>query len=179
MKHKTKFLLVRHGECDYSEFDTKFYKGFGGNLAKMTDLGVSQIEKTAEDPRLQGADIMLSSPYTRALQTAAILNRNLGLKIIIETDLHEWVDEKNFVFQDYESAITAYEEFYKYDGVYPNGEERMWEDAASLRERALGVLRKYQNYDKVIVACHGMLIQATAGVQHPENGEIVEFELPE
>lgn len=32
-------------------------------------------------------------------------------------------------------------------------------------------------YDKVIVACHGMMIEATARVDHPDNGQIVEFDL--
>ena len=32
-------------------------------------------------------------------------------------------------------------------------------------------------YYKVIVACHGMMIQAVTGGKHPTNGEIVEFKL--
>lgn len=39
----------------------------------------------------------------------------------------------------------------------------------------MAVLDKYREYDKVIVACHGMLIKAVCNVRHPANGEIVEL----
>ena len=39
------------------------------NLAPLSEEGVRQIEETAKDPRLQGAELILTSPYTRAVQT--------------------------------------------------------------------------------------------------------------
>lgn len=38
-------------------------------------------------------------------------------------------------------------------------------------------LKKYSGHECVIVVCHGMMIQAVAGGKHPDNGEIVEFNL--
>ena len=38
-------------------------------------------------------------------------------------------------------------------------------------------MRRYGAYKKVIVAGHGMMIQATTGKPHPQCGEIVEFDL--
>lgn len=58
-----------------------------------------------------------------------------------------------------------------------SGEEKAWEDAASIRARVIRVLEKYRHYDKVVIAGHGLMIQATAGGDLPRNGEIVEFEL--
>lgn len=83
------FYFIRHGSTDYSERNTKIYQDFGVNLAPLSPEGVQQIKASAKDSRLQGADIILSSPYTRALQTAAILSRELCADIIVETDLHE------------------------------------------------------------------------------------------
>ena len=91
------FYFVRHGQTDYSERNAKIYQGFGVNLAPLTEEGVRQIEETARDPRLKGADLILSSPYTRALQTAAILSKALMAPIAVETGLHEWLANKHYV----------------------------------------------------------------------------------
>lgn len=172
------FYLVRHGKTDYSERNTKIYQGFGVNLSKLSEKGVRQVKETALDDRLKGTDLILSSPYTRALQTAAILSKELGAELVVETDLHEWLANKNYVYEEEETAEKAYEEYMERAGEYPGGEERPWESAADMRKRVLGVLRKYADYEKVVVACHGMMIQAVTGEMgepYPKCGGIVEF----
>lgn len=171
------FYFVRHGQPDYSEKGTKIYQGFGVNLAPLTEVGVSQIKETSKDVRLKDADIILSSPYTRALQTAAILSRELNVDIIVETNLHEWVGNKDYIYDEDKVAVNSFKEYEKNNGVYPQGEEKRWEDADNIRKRVRSVLEKYQGYNKVIVACHGVVIQAMTGKNHPHHGEIVEFEL--
>lgn len=54
---------------------------------------------------------------------------------------------------------------------------KIWENAQIMKERVITVLKKYNRYNKVIVACHGMMIQAVTEKYHPQNGEIIEFEL--
>ena len=171
------FYFVKHGKSDYSKRNTKIYQGFGVNLSPMSEIGVHQIKEVAKDKRLKGADIILSSPYTRALQTASILSKELGADIIIETDLHEWLANKNYIYDEDETAENSYKEYVENHGIYPQGEEKIWEDAATIKNRVLKVLEKYRHYDKVIIACHGMMIQATTGVPIPRNGEIVEYEI--
>jgi len=169
------FYFVRHGETDYTERNSKIYQGFGVNLAKISEKGIRQIQKAAKDERLQGTDIILSSPYTRALQTAAILSKELNAPIVVETNLHEWLANKNYVYEDDETAEQAYLDYQFNHGNYPGDEEQAWEDAKSIKERVLNVLQKYSGYNKVIVAGHGMMIQATTGNEHPECGGIAEF----
>ena len=170
------FYFVRHGETDYSERNTKIYQGFGVNLAPLSALGVEQIKQAAKDERLKGADIILTSPYTRAVQTAAILSKELGVELVVETDLHEWVSNKNYGYDDEEVAEQNYREYRVNQGKYPGGELKNWEDAQTIQKRVLGVLKKYSHYPKVIIACHGTMIGAVTGKDHPNNGEIVEFE---
>lgn len=170
------FYFVRHGKTDYSERNTKIYQGFGVNLSKLSDLGISQIKETAKDKRLKKAEIILSSPYTRALQSAAILSRKLGINIMVETDLHEWLANKNYHYENEERAENAYLEYEKEAGKYPVDEEKLWEDADSMKERVLNVLKKYRHYKRVIVVGHGMMIKATTGIKHVKCGEIVEFD---
>lgn len=112
------FYLVRHGEPDYSERNEKIYRGFGANMCPLSSKGREQIIKTAKDKRLQGADIILSSPYTRTLQTAAILSKELQIDIIVETDLHEWVANKNYIYEEDEIAVKNYNEYIHHGLIY-------------------------------------------------------------
>lgn len=171
------FYLVRHGEPDYSEIDTKVYRGFGANMCPLSERGREQIKESAKDLRLQNANIIIASPYGRALQTAAILSKELGVDIIVETDLHEWLANKNYIYEGFNIAQNNLTEFDDNNGCYPIGEERDWETFEIMKKRAVNVLEKYKDYDKVIVACHGKLMQAITGLHHPIHGEIFEFEL--
>ena len=169
------FYLIRHGSTDYSQRNTKFYQGFGVNLSPLSVKGTEEIRQTAKDSRLAGTSLILSSPYTRALQTAAILSKELQAEIVIETDLHEWLANKSYIYEPDENAENSYHEFVSMGGNYADGREKDWEDLTAMRKRVLRVLEKYSSYDKVAVACHGMIIQSVCHGYHPANGEIVEL----
>ena len=171
------FYFVRHGEPDCSEVNTKIYKDFGTNMCPLTEKGRNQIKESAKDVRLSCADLIITSPYTRALQTAAILSKELDVDIIVETDLHEWLANKNYIHVSDEIADANYDDFHNNNGCYPPDTEKDWESSEMMKNRALAVLEKYKNYEKVIVTCHGMLIAAITGLHHPKHGEIIEFEL--
>lgn len=171
------FYFVRHGKTDYSERNKKIFQGFGVNLSPFSAEGVKEIEIAPKDKRLLEARMILSSPYTRAVQTAAVLSRELQIGIVVETDLHEWLANKNYSYEDDEKANKNYHEFPAFKGTCPAGRDRDWEDMGSMRKRILPVLEKYRRYQKIIVACHGMLIQSICDGYHPKNGEIVAFEL--
>ena len=171
------FYLIRHGETNYMERNSKIYQGFGVNLSPLSESGIKQIKETAKDPRLKNADIILSSPYTRALQTAAILSKELGIDIVVESDLHEWLANKNYIYDKDSKAEQSYKEFIDCQGEYLDGVERVWEDNMIMRRRVLSVLGKYGDDRDVIVACHGMIIQAVTEKHYPDYGEIMEFEL--
>lgn len=94
------FYLIRHGKTDYSERNKKVYQGFGVNLSPLKAEGIEEIRNTCKDKRLCDASVILTSPYTRAVQTAAILSKELQIDIIIETDLHEWMANKNYVYEE-------------------------------------------------------------------------------
>ena len=170
------FYFVRHGKTDYSEHNQKIYQGYGVNLASLAEKGKKQIKQTAKDERLQDADLIISSPYTRALQSAAILSRELNVKLEVETDLHEWLANKNYMYEEDSKAELACAEYFSLNGDYPSGQDRNWESRQLMAERVRKVLEKYSQYDKVIVVGHSMMIQAVTGY-NPKLGEIVEFNL--
>ena len=172
------FYFVRHGSTDYAPINTKLYQGFGVNLLPLSDEGIAQIQETAKDPRLADANLILSSPYTRAVQTAAILAATLGAETRVETDLHEWLANKTYVFESDEVAQERYGEFLALFGSYPAGEDRLWESCEVIRSRVLSVLEPYRRYDKVIVTCHSILMEVMTGVSCPKNGEIIPWDFP-
>lgn len=142
------FYFIRHGETDYSDRNTKIYKGFGVNLSPLSENGIQQIKETAKDLRLTDADIILSSPYTRALQTAAILSKEIGIEIAVETDLHEWVANKNYIYDEDEKAEKSYQQYVDNQGEYQDGVDEVWESKQMMEERVLAVLKKYSQYKK-------------------------------
>ena len=170
------FYLIRHGTADYTEKDTKIYQGFGNHLAPLSAKGIREIETTAADPRLAQARLILSSPYTRALLSAAILSRCLQIPLQVETDLHEWLADQTYVYLPDEQAAQHYNEFQACNGLYPPGEEKAWESLPAMRLRMIRVFQRYQGQDDLLVVCHGLVIQSLCGF-HPGNGEIVEFDL--
>ena len=170
------FYLVRHGEADYSEMKEKDFFGFGRDFAPLSKTGVKQAEKTAKDDRLKSAEIIVSSPYTRALQTAAIISKETGLKICVEVDLHEWVPDKTNRYTTSEEAFALTKEFYENNGVYPEGQQLRWETLEEVRKRMRGVVEKYSGYEKVIFVGHGMAFRVLNGIEQMQPAEIVEWE---
>ena len=172
----TQFLFVRHGETCYKEVDERGFVGQGRSLAKLTELGINQIKEIVKDDRLRNVDLIISSPYTRALQSAAILSKDLNIELDVEIDLHEWVPD--IVHYNYKTSEDCFELGRDYDlnnGVYPKDEVKVWESKESMKKRMDSVLEKYIGYSKVIVVCHGMIIRTQKNQEIIKNGEIIEF----
>ncbi|MFD2875730.1 histidine phosphatase family protein [Paenibacillus rhizoplanae] len=74
----TQFYLIRHGEPQWVINEQYKLKGHGRDLVPLTASGVNQVFLAARDERLRDADLIVSSPYTRALQTAAIFIQGAG-----------------------------------------------------------------------------------------------------
>lgn len=153
---KTKFILVRHGEPRYDEVIEKGYVGMGYDLGKLSDNGVRQAEERAKDPLLNDAEIIISSPYTRALQTAAIISRLTDIPLTVENDLHEWMPDTKFLFDL--DANESFQEYLSAQGVRNVGHTYRWESYPDLKKRVQLTLIKYKNYKKVIVVCHGIVM---------------------
>ena len=170
------FYLIRHGEPDYSVCDERGYIGHGRDLAPLSKRGISQVLKTASDPRLKSADIILSSPYTRALQTAAIISKETNIHIVVEMDLHEWIPDLTFQYSKLEELLESARDFNRHKGIYPNGETRKWESLDSMRNRVRKVLDKYAHYNIVIMVCHEMLIKTLVHREKINYAEIIDYE---
>lgn len=168
------FYLVRHGEADYSGLMERHFFGFGRDFAPLSEKGILQAEETAKDERLKTADLMVSSPYTRALQTAQIISRNTGIAVKVELDLHEWLPDRSNQYTTSEEAFRLTDEFTRFRGVCPAGENKRWETLGDMRERMRRVADKYANYQSVILVGHGMALRTLAYIEQMKPAEIVE-----
>ncbi len=153
-----KVILIRHGEPRYDEVLKRNYRVIRNDLGRLTALGVKQAETVSLDERLKGATLIVSSPYTRSLQTAAIISRLTNIPLTVENDLHEWIPDYNFSHPD--MVDTAYHDFMKHRGVSYPEKKVDWESLESLETRTKNAIRPYLEHEKIIVVCHGMVMRA-------------------
>ena len=172
----TTFYLIRHGEPTYKPVDERKFIGHGRDLAPLTEAGIKGVYETAKDKRLKTCEIIVSSPYTRALQTAAILSKELGIELEVDIDLHEWIpDIINFQHKTTKDCIDLCKDFELYNGIPPENEIKVWETTENMKRRMNSVLEKYKKYQRVIVVCHGMVIRTVKNQEKIGHAEIIEY----
>lgn len=173
-----KFFFIRHGEADYAPCLDRSFIGLGIEMAQLTQKGIEQIKAASLDSRLLDAEVIISSPFTRALQSASIIADKINKDIQIEIDVREWCPDTSYLYKNDHEINALHNDFEFHKGIYPIGETKLWEDCKSVKKRALAVLEKYKHFEKVVIVCHGYLISMTTSEIYEniiENGEIVEF----
>ena len=154
-----RIVFMRHSEPDYSFVEERKYVGHGLDLAQLTENGIQIAENASLDSRLDNAEIIVSSPYTRALQTAAIISKNRQLSIKIELGLHEWIPDLSFQYSSKEWASKATKLCLEYKGVCQDNSEIKFEDLEDVFKRAKTALLRYSRYRKIIVVTHGIVMR--------------------
>ena len=94
-----KLIIIRHGEPDYTYGDKHGFIGHGHDLASLKQDKIKYVIETSKDHRLKNAQIIVSSPYTRALQTASIISKETGIDIVIEPDIREWQPDLTYQYK--------------------------------------------------------------------------------
>lgn len=170
------FLLVRHGETAWGAMHERGACGRDFNFVELTPDGTVQIETLAGDPHLHAAQAILSSPYTRALQSAAILSRRLNLPLHVEYDLHEWLyDRDPYAPWIAEEVERRRQSFFASDRFSTPDKPQAWESAFEVRARAEAVLSRYAHHAPTIVVCHAGVIFSLTGLVKVGLGEIVDY----
>jgi len=192
-----KVYFIRHGQTDWGLLERRGVRGWARSFAPLTPLGRLQMETIARDFRLQEAEVVLCSSYTRALESAARLNQVLGKPLYVEYDLHEWLPQKDSLAEVDEAVIArANRELSYYTGVItfpdrraprqsspyplererrrpaearqvPPPEERSWESLEEVRARVTGVLKRYGRCQTIAVVTHAVVIASFIGLQRP------------
>lgn len=155
----TKVLLIRHGETEWN----KSGRFQGCTDIPLTDEGRYQAEKLAK--RLDGNyDIIYSSPLSRALETARIINRDYDQKIVMEDNIREvnfgqWEGlTKKQIEENFKSMFDSWINDKKRGNIIGGDKSIL---SASLRARDCILKIVQDNRDKtIIIVAHGGIIKA-------------------
>ncbi len=156
--------LMRHGEPTYADTVKLGLRGQGAELGQLTPAGIAQAEAAAKDPRIQDVDLIVSSPYPRALQTAAIVSREIDRPIEVAPGIFEWLPATDYSDMSQKDIYDAWQEYKQSGGVHlPEHRFQKWETHAQLRARVLPWVLPYaQRTDigKLLIVCHGGVMRA-------------------
>jgi len=169
--------LVRHGETDWDLVNERRLIAAANDFAPLTSEGQRQILAVAEALRGLNVRLLLASPMTRALQSAALLSHALDAPLRVEFDLHEWVPDLTYTWDSAERVAALYEELVRAGGEWPReGPHPVWEPLSAVRWRAERALDRYADEDGTLVAVtHAVVIASLTG-REPALAELVPYE---
>lgn len=165
-------ILLRHGQSEFNLHFTRDRRDPGIADPGLTPLGRIQAGQAAEALADTGLKRLIVSPYTRALQTAAVLARRLGLTVIINPVVRERYAFTCDVGTPRTGLETAWPEldFAAVDEVWwPPAEESL----PSLLDRAAlfrADMAARPDWSDTLVVCHWGFILAMTG-ESIGNGE--------
>ena len=167
----TQIYLVRHGEPDYEPMDSRGWPGTAADSAPLTALGRKQAEELADLLGGIRATYLVSSPYTRALHSAAIIGHRLALGVRVDYDLRDWLPDDSGIWSEAD-LHAAQAELEAYDGEWPDGIKRRWEPLSRVRERARAALARHtaSTDGPVLAVTHAMVIRALTGEKDTAHG---------
>jgi broad specificity phosphatase PhoE len=170
----TYVLLVRHGEADYGPINDRGWPGLASELAPLTPAGIAQAVAAADELAGAGATYLVSAPATRALHTAAVIGHRLALGVRVDFDLREWAADRSGTWRGLADVRAALRDFEAYDGEWPVGTSRPWEQLSDVRERVVAALQRHMDATAgpVIVVTHAMVIRALTGDYDIDPGGI-------
>lgn len=172
---KNKFFIMRHGQATSNvEGWMAGGKESGAYISKLTSRGIKEVEKTASALAKKSIDIIYASPYHRTKETARIVSKLTGAKVIFDARLGE-IDSGIFN----RKKVTDRSLFYTREGrtrldaftVAPKGGETL----SQVRARAISFLKDISSahYGKnVLIVSHGdPLWMLQVAVEHLSDKE--------
>ncbi|MDJ0950032.1 MAG: histidine phosphatase family protein [Alphaproteobacteria bacterium] len=170
-------ILIRHGQSEFNVVYGQSRIDPGIEDPQLTEEGRRQIEAAVDEVAALGARILISSPYSRALQTADIIAAALELPISVEP----LVRERRAFTCDIGSPRSALA------GSWPELDfdhlEEQWWSAGEEAETELLVrcarfqshMASREDWRDVAVVSHWGFIRGLTG-HTLGNGEIVRFD---
>ncbi len=171
---KNTYFLMRHGQNTHQvQKERLIYPWPEPSPILLTEKGKKDVKKTAKELKKIGIDVIYSSDAARTRQTAEIVAKELGLKVILDPRLRDinfgsfsGRPEKEFVkFIPLKERITRRP---------PGGEN--WDD---VKKRMIEFLeeidKKYENKKILIVGHKGPLWLLEAAVRGLGKKEILEL----
>jgi broad specificity phosphatase PhoE len=154
-----KIYFVRHGSTDSLEKRIS-----QPNNEPLNSTGIEQSKKLAIKFSKINFDLVVSSPHTRALQTAQILAKD-----VVINDLFAEVKKSKEVIgqpkdnENIKNILKKIGEMYLVDPTWHYSDEENFEDLKNRGMKALEFL-KMQNKENILVVSHGNFIALMIGL---------------
>jgi uncharacterized phosphatase len=162
---ETQFGLLRHGQTDWN---INFLLQ-GVTDIPMNETGLAQVKLAAKAIRAKDWDVVLTSPLSRARQTAEIIASHVGFDQIFENEL---LIERSFG----EAEGLSHEQWRaKYSNLdeIPGGESRT--QLAARSQLLLDLVASEFKGKRVLAVSHGALIRGLLSIasnnELPRDGE--------
>ena len=145
---RSRWFLVRHGVTDWN----KDNKTQGETDIPLNEEGRAQARAVAEKLKDQNIELIISSPLSRAKETADIIASVINAEVVVDPELRE-KRSGEAEGMDREEAKNKYGDLYDYDRTAPNGE--------SYRELETRVWAAFKNHKEqhgkknVLIVSHG------------------------
>ena len=162
---ETQFGLLRHGQTDWN---INFLLQ-GVTDIPMNDTGIEQVRLAAQALQASDWDVVLTSPLTRAKQTAQIIANHVGFDEILENEL---LIERSFGEAEGLSHEQWRAKYANLDEI-PGGESRT--QLAERSQRLLDYVSSEFKGMRVLAISHGALIRGLLSIasnnELPRDGE--------
>lgn len=172
---KNNFYLLRHREAEHN-LKNVIASGpeRGGNVSKLTEKGINQAEAAGKrffrKLGKKKLDVIFVSPYYRAKQTAEIISKIVGARIVVDERLKE-IDCGNFNWLPEEEYQIFFPDVAEKFVKAPPGGENLNDVKKRVFEFIRDINSKYENKN-ILVVSHGdplwMLEGAMAGLSNEE-----------
>ena len=158
--------VVRHGETDWNKED----KVLGRTNIPLNERGVVQAYVLANKLKEKRIDVVLSSPLDRAVETAAIIAREIGVPHKIE----EVLIEQNFgIYEGMNRSDSEYQKAKRcFFMRYPEGESYL-----EVATRIYSFVMETESlYDNALIVTHGGICRIICSYfKDMTNDEFVSF----
>ncbi len=168
---KNTYYVMRHGATTRNEMTQKIISSrLESDTYHLTPEGQAMVERSLELLKLDGIDVIVSSPFIRTQETAAIAGRVLHTEVETDERLSE---EANTLEAEGKPAVE-----------HPDAAANL-EAPFSIRKRLTGLMKdleaKYRN-KKILIITHGapmQYLQAIAsGVSEEESRDFIYHNYP-
>ena len=162
---ETHFGLFRHGQTDWN---INFLLQ-GVTDIPMNETGFAQVKLAAQAIEANDWDVVLTSPLTRAKETAAIIAAHAGFEQIVENEL---LIERSFGEAEGLSHEQWRAKYANLDEI-PGGESRT--QLAARSQQILDLVASEFKGKRVLAVSHGALIRGLLSIasnnELPRDGE--------
>jgi len=170
-------ILIRHGQSEFNVVYSATRQDPGIRDPRLTDEGRRQAADVADALVDAGIAELIASPYTRALETAAIIAERLGLSIRIDPDVREHCRFQCDIGTHRSELATRWP-----DLDFAHLPERWWPDLDETDEQLVGRCHAFRTrmadhpaWERIGVVSHWGFIRGLTGQALP-NGQHLRFD---